>query len=69
MIKRTRDIKHHKFRKNHHLFRVTPVALSIGSILILSGCGQEKINARVYKNIGQCVAQNPNLADACRTSY
>jgi uncharacterized protein YgiB involved in biofilm formation len=67
--KRTKDIKHNKFRKVHHLFRVTPIALGVCSVLMLSGCGPEQIDARVYKNVGQCITQNPNLVDACRTSY
>lgn len=69
-MKRTKHINHANFRKVSRSFRLAPVTLAIGAVLMLSGCeSSDDVEATIYKDAQECIAANPKLVDACNASY
>lgn len=69
-MKRTKHINHANFRKVSRSFRLAPVTLAIGAVLMLSGCeSSDDVDAVIYKDAQECIAANPKLTDACNASY
>ncbi len=49
-------------------FAVKPVAVGIASVL-LSGCGEDPMEANLYRSIDECASDNPNYMTECTFAY
>lgn len=68
-MKRTKNINHASFRKTWNARHLTPVALAISGIFLLSGCEQTDETFSLYKNAEECSQSNPGNSEQCTTSY
>lgn len=69
-MKRTKNINHDAFRKSRRLSRLTPVAIAISTVLMLSGCEEvSDQTVSMYQNAQDCSVANPNLTEQCTTAY
>ncbi len=68
-MKRTKNIRHAAFRKSWHARHLTPVAVAISAVVMLSGCEQKDEKVTMYMNADQCSSANPGQAAQCTTAY
>lgn len=65
-MKRTLNIRHARFRKSG---LSAPIALAIGSTLLLSGCEKTDETVALYQNADDCARANPGMQQQCTTTY
>lgn len=68
-MKRTKTINHASFRKNWGARHLTPVALAITAVFMLSGCEKTDETVSLYQNADDCSAANPGKSAECTTSF
>ncbi len=68
-IKRTKDINKNIFRKNSLEYRLSPIALAISSVFMLSSCEQSDETVSLYTNAGDCTKKNTSQNDQCSIVY
>jgi uncharacterized protein YgiB involved in biofilm formation len=68
-MKRTKHINQETFRKSWRSYRMAPVALAIGAVLMLSGCEKTDETVSLYQNADDCSRSNPSMSDQCTTAY
>jgi uncharacterized protein YgiB involved in biofilm formation len=54
-------------RKKHKLFSVKPLTMAIATATLVA-CDNPR-EAKVYRDAGHCIAENPNLSEACEAAY
>lgn len=64
-LKRSAHINLSRMRKG---FSVKPLALGVAAVL-LSACGQDTEKATVYTGVDDCISQNPEQSEICKTAY
>ncbi|MGL4544156.1 MAG: DUF1190 family protein [Plesiomonas sp.] len=70
-MKRSQTILREKLRKSWRPFNLAPLSVAVAG-LVLAGCGEEaqpQISAEVFKNLSDCINQNPELAAECQSAY
>ncbi|MDA1380130.1 DUF1190 domain-containing protein [Plesiomonas shigelloides subsp. oncorhynchi] len=70
-MKRSQNILREKLRKTWRPFKLAPLTVAVSS-MVLAGCGDEaqpQVSAEVFKNLSECINQNPTLAAECQTAY
>ncbi|MFI8417184.1 DUF1190 family protein [Serratia sp. NPDC078593] len=68
-MKRTKNINQETFRKSWRSYRVAPVALAIGAVLMLAGCEKTDETVSLYQNADDCSRANPSMSEQCTTAY
>ena len=68
-MKRTKTINRATFRKNWGARHLTPVALAITAVFMLSGCEKTDETVSLYQNADDCSAANPGKSAECTTTY
>ncbi|GAA0493197.1 MULTISPECIES: DUF1190 family protein [Tatumella] len=68
-MKRTKNIRHAAFRKSWQARHLTPVAVAISAVFMLSGCEQKDENVSMYMNADQCSKANPGQQAQCDSAY
>ncbi|CAK9883906.1 MAG: hypothetical protein XXXJIFNMEKO3_00280 [Candidatus Erwinia impunctatus] len=68
-MKRTKNINRAAFRKSWHANHLTPVALAIGALFMLSGCEQADETVSLYQNADACTQANPGQGAECHTAW
>ncbi|MRS14369.1 DUF1190 family protein [Enterobacteriaceae bacterium RIT691] len=68
-MKRTKSINHASFRKNWGARHLTPVALAITAVFMLSGCEKTDETVSLYQNADDCSAANPGKSAECTTAF
>lgn len=68
-MKRTKNIKHSSFRKSWSARHLTPVALAVTAVFMLSGCEQSDETVSLYQNADDCSVANPSKSAECKTAY
>ncbi|MEW5560924.1 DUF1190 family protein [Enterobacter asburiae] len=68
-MKRTKTINHASFRKNWGARHLTPVALAITAVFMLSGCEKTDETVSMYQNADDCSSANPGKSAECTASY
>lgn len=70
-MKRTRRINLDRMKKQPvqamH-FAVKPLAFMV-TVFTLSACSNNDMEAKVYKDISQCIQDHPDMAEQCTTAY
>ncbi|MEH6469955.1 MAG: DUF1190 domain-containing protein [Halopseudomonas sp.] len=67
-MKRTKQIDLQQMRKQP-LYTVTKLAAAIGGVIALAGCGDNKVDAKIYASIDDCKNDNQGEADVCEAAY
>ncbi|MGL4268210.1 MAG: DUF1190 domain-containing protein [Plesiomonas sp.] len=70
-MKRSQNILREQLRKTWRPFKLAPLTVAVSS-MVLAGCGDEaqpQVSAEVFKNLSECINQNPTLAAECQTAY
>jgi uncharacterized protein YgiB involved in biofilm formation len=49
-------------------FAVKPIAVSIAAVL-LTGCGEDPMEANLYRSVDECASDNPNYMTECTFAY
>lgn len=68
-MKRTREINRDTFRKAWRSYRVTPIALAVGSVFMLAACEQADETVSLYQNADSCSSANPSMSEQCTVAY
>ncbi|MDR3434608.1 MAG: DUF1190 family protein [Rouxiella aceris] len=68
-MKRTQNINLETFRKSWRSSRMTPVALAISAVFMLSACEQSDDTVALYKNADDCSKANPSTSAQCTTAF
>jgi Predicted integral membrane protein len=68
-MKRTNNIQHAAFRKNWGARHLTPVALAITAVFMLSGCEKSDETVTLYQNADDCSSANPGKSAECTTAF
>lgn len=69
-MKRTKNIRHDRFRKNHQFWRYTAIAVVVAGSFALGGCDSyTDESVSVYKNVQECLQNNPNDKGQCNSDY
>lgn len=68
-MKRTKNIRHAAFRKSRVIRHLTPVAMAVSAVFMLSGCEQKDEKVSMYMNADQCSQANPGQSAQCTTAY
>ena len=68
-MKRTKTINHASFRKNWGARHLTPVALAITAVFMLSGCEKTDETVSLYQNADDCSAANPGKCAECTKAF
>lgn len=68
-MKRTKSINHASFRKNWGARHLTPVALAVTAVFMLSGCEKTDETVSMYQNADDCSSANPGKSAECTASY
>ncbi|WP_208615261.1 DUF1190 family protein [Xenorhabdus kozodoii] len=68
-MKRTKEINHDAFRKTWRSYRLTPVALAVSTVFMLSACEQSDETVSLYTNADECAQANPSQSEQCKTAY
>ena len=68
-MKRTKQINHSSFRKSWNARHLTPVAIAITAVFMLSGCEQSDETVSLYQNADDCSVANPSKSAECTTVY
>jgi len=68
-MKRTKNINHSSFRKSWNARHLTPVALAVTAVFLLSGCEQSDETVSLYQNADDCSQANPGKSAECTTAY
>jgi len=68
-MKRTKQINHSSFRKSWNARHLTPVALAITAVFMLSGCEQSDETVSMYQNADDCSVAHPGKSAECTTVY
>ncbi|MEH6628156.1 MAG: DUF1190 domain-containing protein [Motiliproteus sp.] len=67
-MKRSQFIDLDRMRKQP-TFELSKLAVLVGGTMALTGCGQDKTQAEIYKTLDACKQDNPEHADVCETAY
>ncbi|MBD2810699.1 DUF1190 family protein [Xenorhabdus sp. Vera] len=67
--KRTKEINRDSFRKTWRSYRLTPVALAVGAVFMLSACEQNDETVSLYTNADECSQANPSQSEQCTLAY
>ncbi|MGV3346605.1 DUF1190 family protein [Enterobacteriaceae bacterium LUAb1] len=68
-MKRTKNIHHAAFRKKWSTRHLTPVALAVSSLFMLTGCEQSDETVSMYQNADDCSKANPGQSEQCTATY
>ncbi|WP_300004814.1 DUF1190 family protein [uncultured Cedecea sp.] len=68
-MKRTKQINHSSFRKSWNARHLTPVAIAITAVFMLSGCEQSDETVSLYQNADDCSVAHPGKSAECTTAY
>ncbi|MBA0020814.1 DUF1190 family protein [Xenorhabdus nematophila] len=68
-MKRTKEINRESFRKTWRSYRLTPVALAVGAVFMLSACEQNDETVSLYTNADECSQANPSQSEQCKIAY
>ncbi len=68
-MKRTKQINHSSFRKSWNARHLTPVAIAITAVFMLSGCEQSDETVSLYQNADDCSVAHPGKSAECTTVY
>ena len=68
-MKRTQNINLATFRKSWRSYRITPVALAVSAVFMLSGCEKSDETVSLYQNVDDCSKANPSNSAQCAASY
>ncbi|MBP2168325.1 uncharacterized protein YgiB involved in biofilm formation [Erwinia toletana] len=68
-MKRTKQINHASFRKSWSARHLTPVALAVTAVFMLSACEQSDETVSMYQNADDCSKANPDQSAQCTTAY
>lgn len=68
-MKRTQNINLATFRKSWRSYRITPVALAVGAVFMLSACEKTDETVSLYQNVDDCSKANPSNSAQCAASY
>ncbi|WP_340614173.1 DUF1190 family protein [Xenorhabdus thailandensis] len=68
-MKRTKEINRDSFRKIWQSYRLTPVALAVSAVFMLSACEQNDETVSLYTNADECSQANPSQSEQCKTAY
>lgn len=68
-MKRTKQINHSSFRKSWNARHLTPVAIAITAVFMLSGCEQSDETVSMYQNADDCSVAHPGKSAECTTAY
>ncbi|MCE1704684.1 DUF1190 domain-containing protein, partial [Enterobacter hormaechei] len=68
-MKRTKEINRDSFRKTWRSYRLTPVALAVSAVFMLSACEQSDETVSLYTNADECSQANPSQSEQCKTAY
>lgn len=66
-MKRTKNIDLSRMRKSSKHFHLKPLVIGLTAATLVA-CGGTR-DAQVYKDIGDCVQDNPNLQKQCEAAY
>ena len=69
MMKRTKEINHASFRKSWGARHLTPVALAVTAVIMLSGCEQADETVSMYQNADDCSSANPGKSEQCTVAF
>ncbi len=67
-MKKTKQVRLDRMRKNWRPFAFNSLSLAIVSSLI-AGCGDSTEEATIYRQVGDCISDNPEFADQCEAAY
>lgn len=68
-MKRTQYVNLATFRKSWRSARITPVALAVGAVFMLSGCEKTDETVSLYQNADDCSKANPSGSAQCVAAY
>ncbi|BET98277.1 DUF1190 family protein [Xenorhabdus sp. TCT-1] len=68
-MKRTKEINRDSFRKTWRSYRLTPVALAVSTVFMLTACEQNDETVSLYTNVDECSQANPSQSEQCKTAY
>ncbi|GAA0507453.1 DUF1190 family protein [Tatumella terrea] len=68
-MKRTKNIRHAAFRKGWQPRHLTPVAMAISAVFMVTGCEQKDEKVSMYMNADQCSQANPGQSTQCTSAY
>ncbi|UDG79943.1 DUF1190 family protein [Candidatus Steffania adelgidicola] len=68
-MKGMKQMNHVSFSRYWHAYRMTPVAIAVGAVLILASCEKSDENVLLYMNSDDCAQSNPSLREQCNTAY
>ncbi|MFZ4833589.1 DUF1190 family protein [Rouxiella sp. Mn2063] len=68
-MKRTKNINLATFRKTWRSSRLTPVALAVSAVFMLSACEQSDETVSLYQNADDCSKANPSNSAQCAASF
>lgn len=68
-MKRTQNINLATFRKSWRSYRITPVAIAVSAVFMLSGCEKTDETVSLYQNVDDCSKANPSNSAQCTAAY
>ncbi|MEQ1969193.1 DUF1190 family protein [Xenorhabdus nematophila] len=68
-MKRTKEINRESFRKTWRSYQLTPVALAVSAVFMLSACEQNDETVSLYTNADECSQANPSQSEQCKIAY
>jgi len=68
-MKRTQHVNLATFRKSWRSSRMTPVALAVSAVFMLSGCEKTDETVSLYQNADDCSKANPSGSAQCVAAY
>lgn len=68
-MKRTQNVNLANFRKTWRSSRITPVAVAISAVFMLSGCEKSDENVSLYQNADDCSKANPSTSAQCTKAF
>lgn len=68
-MKRTKSINEEMFRKSCRSYPVTPLALAISAVFMLTACEKSDETVAIYQNADDCSRLNPSMREQCTTAY
>ena len=68
-MKRTQNINLATFRKSWRSSRITPVAMAISAVFMLSACEKSDETVSLYQNADDCSKANPSNSAQCAKAF
>ena len=68
-MKRTQNINLATFRKSWRSSRITPAAIAISAVFMLSACEKSDENVSLYQNADDCSKANPSSSAQCAKAF